>query len=276
MRAIVGVQIVEAGDVTVLGLPAGMPELRRRVGYVTQAPSVYTDLTVRENLRYFARILGAPARRIDEALDDGRARADADQVVAHAVRRRAIPRLARDARCSAGPSCSCSTNRPSASTRCCAATSGRLFHGLAGGAPRCSSPATSWTRPRAATSSLLMRDGRLVAAEPPERCCARTGAADLEAAFLALAEAGAHVSAARTLATDGAGARAAAARPSNDRALLVVPPVLLTLFRYVFDGRRRRSTGWGCRCSASSRSSRCSWSHRSRCCASGRAGRWSG
>jgi ABC-2 type transport system ATP-binding protein len=60
MRAIVGVQVVEAGSVRVLGLPAGAPELRRRVGYVTQAPSVYGDLTVRENLEYFAAVLGAP------------------------------------------------------------------------------------------------------------------------------------------------------------------------------------------------------------------------
>ena len=62
MRAIVGVQKVEAGKVTVLGRPAGDPELRRQVGYVTQTPSVYGDLTVRENLRYFARVVSAPAR----------------------------------------------------------------------------------------------------------------------------------------------------------------------------------------------------------------------
>jgi ABC-2 type transport system ATP-binding protein len=68
MRALVGVQIVESGEVTVLGRPAGAPELRHIVGYVTQAPSVYGDLTVRENLHYFARILGAPNGRIDDAL----------------------------------------------------------------------------------------------------------------------------------------------------------------------------------------------------------------
>jgi len=68
MRAIVGVQIVRAGRVEVLGLPAGAPELRSRVGYVTQAPSVYGDLTARENLTYFARILGVPPPRIDEVL----------------------------------------------------------------------------------------------------------------------------------------------------------------------------------------------------------------
>jgi ABC-2 type transport system ATP-binding protein len=68
MRAIVGAQIVERGTVKVLGRPAGTPALRRRVAYVTQAPSVYADLTVGENLRYFARILAAPRPRIDEVI----------------------------------------------------------------------------------------------------------------------------------------------------------------------------------------------------------------
>jgi len=69
MRTIVGVQIVKSGRVTVLGRPAGSPPLRTRVGYVTQAPSVYLDLTVRENLAYFARVVGANAARIDVALE---------------------------------------------------------------------------------------------------------------------------------------------------------------------------------------------------------------
>jgi len=69
MRAIVGVQIVESGDVSVLGMPAGSPELRRRVGYVTQAPSVYGDLTVRENLTYFARIVGVGGDRVDAVIE---------------------------------------------------------------------------------------------------------------------------------------------------------------------------------------------------------------
>jgi ABC-2 type transport system ATP-binding protein len=60
MRAIVGVQRVAGGEVDVLGLPAGSAALRSEVGYVTQAPSVYADLTVRQNLTYFARVMGAP------------------------------------------------------------------------------------------------------------------------------------------------------------------------------------------------------------------------
>jgi ABC-2 type transport system ATP-binding protein len=81
IRAIVGVQIVESGEVTVLGQPAGSPELRKVVGYVTQAPSVYGDLTVRENLRYFARILHAPDERVDEAMRTVALSERADQVV---------------------------------------------------------------------------------------------------------------------------------------------------------------------------------------------------
>lgn len=69
LRAIVGVQRIESGDVRVLGDPAGTPLQRRRVAYVTQAPSIYTDLTVRENLRYFAQIIGADISRIGAVAD---------------------------------------------------------------------------------------------------------------------------------------------------------------------------------------------------------------
>jgi ABC-2 type transport system ATP-binding protein len=69
MRAIVGVQRVARGSIEVLGRPAGDRSLRSRVGYMTQAPSVYADLTVRENLVFYARVLGAPAARIDGVID---------------------------------------------------------------------------------------------------------------------------------------------------------------------------------------------------------------
>jgi ABC-2 type transport system ATP-binding protein len=68
MRAVVGVQLHAAGRVTVLGEPAGTGSLRRRVSYVTQAPSVYGDLSIDENLRYFAAIVEVSEERIDEIL----------------------------------------------------------------------------------------------------------------------------------------------------------------------------------------------------------------
>lgn len=60
MRSIVGVQKIQSGELTVLEKPAGDASLRRQIGYVTQAPAVYGDLTVEQNLRYFGRIAGAP------------------------------------------------------------------------------------------------------------------------------------------------------------------------------------------------------------------------
>jgi ABC-2 type transport system ATP-binding protein len=68
IRSIVGVQTIAAGSVRVLGEPAGAAKLRSRVAYVTQAPSIYSDLTVAANLRYFGSILDVPAARADEAL----------------------------------------------------------------------------------------------------------------------------------------------------------------------------------------------------------------
>ncbi|MFD7439626.1 ABC transporter ATP-binding protein [Streptomyces sp. NPDC059861] len=70
MRAIVGTQANVTGTLDVLGHPAGHRTLRTRIGYVTQAPSVYDDLTVRQNLDYFAAIL-----------DPGRSTADRRQNV---------------------------------------------------------------------------------------------------------------------------------------------------------------------------------------------------
>lgn len=77
MRAIVGTQAKVTGTLEVLGRPAGAAALRSRIGYVTQAPSVYDDLTVRQNLDYFAAILD-PGRAAAERRREHVARALAD------------------------------------------------------------------------------------------------------------------------------------------------------------------------------------------------------
>jgi ABC-2 type transport system ATP-binding protein len=82
MRAIVGVQVVKSGSITVLGEPAGSTPLRSKVGYLTQAPSVYADLTVRENARYFAALYGYDAATADRAIADVGLAEAAGQLVA--------------------------------------------------------------------------------------------------------------------------------------------------------------------------------------------------
>jgi ABC-2 type transport system ATP-binding protein len=76
MRVLVGVQAITAGEVTVLGLPAGHPRLRARLGYSTQEPAVYTDLTLGENLRYFGTVLGLRGHGLAEAIAATVARLD--------------------------------------------------------------------------------------------------------------------------------------------------------------------------------------------------------
>ncbi|MGW4227665.1 ABC transporter ATP-binding protein [Streptomyces bauhiniae] len=84
IRAITGTQAKVTGTLDVLGSPAGHPTLRSRIGYVTQAPSVYDDLTVEQNLDYFAAVLdpgrAAAGRRREHVT---RAIADVD-LTAHA------------------------------------------------------------------------------------------------------------------------------------------------------------------------------------------------
>jgi ABC-2 type transport system ATP-binding protein len=77
MRSIVGTQILTAGNVIVLGQPAGSPALRRRVGYMPQAATIYDDLRIVDNVRYFGSLYGMDASAADEAvatvgLDDHR------------------------------------------------------------------------------------------------------------------------------------------------------------------------------------------------------------
>lgn len=82
LRSIVGVQRIAAGTVTVLGREAGSAELRHEIGYMTQAPSVYGDLSAGENLRFFARVLGVGDAEIADALGAVGLEAQRHQLVA--------------------------------------------------------------------------------------------------------------------------------------------------------------------------------------------------
>ena len=82
MRAVAGVQVIAGGTVTVEGKPAGSPELRRRIGYATQSPAVYGDMSVRENLKYFAAVQSLDASEIGRVLEDVGLSSAANQLAA--------------------------------------------------------------------------------------------------------------------------------------------------------------------------------------------------
>ena len=188
MRAIVGVQVVESGSATVLGLPAGTPELRRRVGYVTQEPSVYTDLSVRENLRYFARIAGTPSGRVDEVIAIVDLGAQADQVV-HTLSGGEHSRVSLATALLGRPEVLVLDEPTVGLDPVLRRDLWRMFHELADEGATLLVSSHVMDEATRCDDLLLLRDGRIVASGAPEELLRRSGAEDLESAFLVLAEA---------------------------------------------------------------------------------------
>jgi ABC-2 type transport system ATP-binding protein len=190
MRAIVGVQIVTSGDVTVFGAPAGSPGLRARVGYVTQAPSTYLDLTVRSNLRYFAAILGAPDHAVEQALDDVDLRGEADRL----VRQLSGGQRSRVSLASAllGSPDLLVLDEPTVGLDPVLRRDlWALFHRLADAGTTLLVSSHVMDEASRCDRLLLMRDGHLLADGTPAELLARTGRSDIESAFLSLVEDGA-------------------------------------------------------------------------------------
>jgi ABC-2 type transport system ATP-binding protein len=188
MRALVGVQIVRSGSVNVLGRPAGSPELRRRVGYVTQAPSVYGDLTVRENLGYFARVLGVARGRVDAAIETVDLGGHADQVVS-TLSGGERSRVSLAAALLGEPELLILDEPTVGLDPVLRRDLWQTFHRLADEGATLLISSHVMDEAGRCDELLLVRDGRIVADETPAELRARTGEEDLEAAFLAVAEA---------------------------------------------------------------------------------------
>jgi ABC-2 type transport system ATP-binding protein len=184
---VVGVQLVESGEVTVLGRPAGSRELRHRVGYVTQAPSVYEDLTITENVRFFARVLGVPRAECEEVLaavdlaDRGDSRVGElsggqQSRVSLAVALLGSPALL-------------VLDEPTVGLDPVLRRDlWGMFHRLAGGGVAVLVSSHVMDEAERCDRLLLMREGRLIADDTPQGLLDATGAADVEQAFLSIVE----------------------------------------------------------------------------------------
>lgn len=189
MRAVVGVQIVAAGDVTVLGSPAGDPGLRARVGYVTQAPSVYLDLTIAENLRYFASIAGVPRAREREVLDTvGLTGRETDIVGALSGGQRSRVSLA--SALLGNPDVLVLDEPTVGLDPVLRADLWKTFHALAADGATLLVSSHVMDEAGECHDLLLMRDGALLRHTTPDGLRAETGENDLSRAFLAVIERG--------------------------------------------------------------------------------------
>jgi ABC-2 type transport system ATP-binding protein len=187
LRSLVGVQRTHDGEVTVLGRPAGSRELRDRVGYVTQAASVYDDLTVAENLRFFARVLGVGAAEVERAVAAVDLAGHRDDVVG---------RLSGGQR--SRVSLAVALLRTPALLVLDEPTVGldpvlrrelwALFHRLAEDGTAVLVSSHVMDEAERCDRLLLMREGRIIADGSPAAIKERAGADDVEGAFLALVD----------------------------------------------------------------------------------------
>jgi len=185
LRSVVGVQVVERGTVRVLGLDAGAPALRARVAYATQAASVYDDLGVEENLRYFAAVLGAPRDDVERVLAEVDLADDADRPVARlsgGQRSRASLAVA----LLGAPELLVLDEPTVGLDPVLRADLWGLFRRLADEGRTLLVSSHVMDEAMRCQELILMRDGAILAQETPDALLERTNARDVEDAFLAL------------------------------------------------------------------------------------------
>lgn len=190
MRAVIGTQRITGGTVEVLGEPAAAPALRDRVGYVSQAPSVYDDLTVRENLRFFARVLGVPRERVDACVATVALEDHADRVVAR-LSGGQRSRVSLAVALLGEPDLLVLDEPTVGLDPVLRVELWGTFHRLAEAGAAVLVSSHVMDEAARCDRLLLMREGTLLADDAPAELLRRTGAADVEHAFLSLVGAGA-------------------------------------------------------------------------------------
>ncbi|GAB3944924.1 ABC transporter ATP-binding protein [Kribbella albertanoniae] len=187
IRAIVGLQARVSGSVSVLGSPAGSAGLRGRIGYVTQEPSVYGDLTVTENLRFFAAVLGAESDDVQRVVDavDLRSHADVrvDQLSGGQQSRASLA-----AALLGSPELLVLDEPTVGLDPVLRRDLWELFHRLADEGATLLVSSHVMDEAARCDRLLLMRDGELLADETPGDLLESAGTDDLEQAFLTLIE----------------------------------------------------------------------------------------
>jgi ABC-2 type transport system ATP-binding protein len=185
MRSIVGTQRTHSGTVTVLGRPAGSSALRHRVGYVTQDASVYGDLTVRQNLRYFARVLGAARGDVDRVLAETDLVAHADQL-AESLSGGQRSRLSLAGALLGAPELLVLDEPTVGLDPVLRVELWALFQRLAAAGRSLLVSSHVMDEASRCDRLLLMRNGQVLADAPPADLLAATGTTDMEGAFLAV------------------------------------------------------------------------------------------
>jgi ABC-2 type transport system ATP-binding protein len=187
MRTLVGVQAGVTGSLSVLGSPAGTASLRSQIGYVTQSPSIYADLTVRENLRFFARVLGVTSAAVSDVIETVDLGSHTDRVVS-ALSGGERSRVSLAVALLGEPSLLVLDEPTVGLDPVLRRSLWNVFHNLAEAGAAVFVSSHVMDEAERCDRLLLMRDGHFLADGPPDQIVSSTGAASIEGAFLALVE----------------------------------------------------------------------------------------
>lgn len=185
LRAIVGVQRNVTGVVSVLGHRAGSPILRHKVGYVTQDASVYGDLTIRQNLNYFASILGAKRADVDRVIESTDLTEQAHQLV-DSLSGGQLSRTSLAVALLGSPELLVLDEPTVGLDPVLRVELWSLFRKLAESGTTLLVSSHVMDEATRCDRLILLRNGEVLADETPSGLLERTGAADADAAFLAL------------------------------------------------------------------------------------------
>jgi ABC-2 type transport system ATP-binding protein len=192
IRAIAGRQKITRGQLRVFGLPAGSPALRHRVSYMPQETSVYEDLTVLENLRYFAAMGGqrraAAKQTVHSVLETVDLAAQANRLVSN-LSSGQKQRVSLAGALLARPELMVLDEPTVGLDPVLREQLWKLFRELAGGGTTVIISSHVMDEAERCDDLVLLRDGQVLAHSTPAELCRQTGTKTVEQGFLKLVEA---------------------------------------------------------------------------------------
>ena len=189
IEAIIGYLKVAPHTISVFDETVGSAGLRETVAYMPQDSAIYTDLTVRQNLIYFARILGlrrAEAKsQTNEILRAVGLTGKANSLV-HNLSGGQKQRVSLAVALLGRPKLLVLDEPTSGLDPVLIENLWKLFNKLVKDGATLIISSHSMTEAARCDNLVLLRDGRIIASETPKALLRKTGARDIEQAFLKL------------------------------------------------------------------------------------------
>ena len=239
IRSIVGRQSISEGGIEIFGEPAGSSKLRPQISYMTQEVSVYADLSVKQNLQYFAKMFGLPNSKIKTVIADILKVTDMEpqaNQIANKLSGGQKQRVSLAVSLIGQPKLMVLDEPTVGLDPVLRDQIWSLFRKLAAGGTTIIVTSHVMDEASRCDDLILIREGQVLAHDSPAQLCHKNGVKSVEEAFLKLVGEKSKSSLRKTLATAIRVLQQLSHDPRTLALVLLVPAVLLTILKYVFQG----------------------------------------